>query len=126
MTTISAALRGQLAGLFLAFTMSHPHIVSKISAFVHSFFDTICGATSKRQEEAHPAGRNSAALMVVIGDGKSSNTRTSGGALPRESVRIVRLIERAADLEPSALSQAECGRHHGGRLHACVDNKGGL
>ena len=39
------------------------------------FFDTICGATSKRQEEAHPAGRNNVALMVVIGDGKSSNTK---------------------------------------------------
>ena len=43
--------------------------------------------------------------MVVIGDGKSSNTKRLA-EICRESCPDVRLIERAADLEPSALSQA--------------------
>ena len=38
------------------------------------FFDTICGATSKRQEEAHQLAAQ-CDTMVVIGDGKSSNTK---------------------------------------------------
>ena len=68
------------------------------------FFDTICGATSKRQEEAHRLAQQ-CSLMVVIGDGKSSNTKRLA-EICRESCPDVRLIERAADLEPSALSQA--------------------
>ena len=38
------------------------------------FFDTICGATSKRQEEARQLAQT-CGMMVVIGDRKSSNTR---------------------------------------------------
>ena len=68
------------------------------------FFDTICGATSKRQEEAHRLAQQ-CSLMVVIGDGKSSNTKRLA-EICRESCPDVRLIERAVDLEPSALSQA--------------------
>lgn len=68
------------------------------------FFDTICGATSKRQEEAHRLAQQ-CSLMVVIGDGKSSNTKRLA-EICKESCPDVRLIERAADLEPSALSQA--------------------
>ena len=68
------------------------------------FFDTICGATSKRQEEAHRLAQQ-CSLMVVIGDGKSSNTKRLA-EICRESCPDVRLIERAADLEPSALSRA--------------------
>ena len=43
--------------------------------------------------------------MVVIGDGKSSNTKRLA-EICKEVCPDVRLIERAADLEPSALSQA--------------------
>ncbi|MGO5060978.1 bifunctional 4-hydroxy-3-methylbut-2-enyl diphosphate reductase/30S ribosomal protein S1 [Lawsonibacter sp. LCP25S3_F5] len=68
------------------------------------FFDTICGATSKRQEEAHRLAQQ-CSLMVVIGDGKSSNTKHLA-EICKEVCPDVRLIERAADLEPSALSQA--------------------
>ena len=68
------------------------------------FFDTICGATSKRQEEAHRLAQQ-CSLMVVIGDGKSSNTKRLA-EICKEVCPDVRLIERAADLEPSVLSQA--------------------
>ena len=68
------------------------------------FFDTICGATSKRQEEAHRLAQQ-CSLMVVIGDGKSSNTKRLA-EICKEVCPDVRLIERAVDLEPSALSQA--------------------
>ena len=68
------------------------------------FFDTICGATSKRQEEAIRLARESDA-MVVIGDRKSSNTKRLA-ELCREVCSNVQLIERAEDLDLSALSQA--------------------
>ena len=68
------------------------------------FFDTICGATSKRQEEAMRLARESDA-MVVIGDRKSSNTKRLA-ELCREVCSHVQLIERAEDLDLSALSQA--------------------
>ena len=68
------------------------------------FFDTICGATSKRQEEAIRLARESDA-MVVIGDRKSSNTKRLA-ELCREVCSNVQLIERAEDLDFSALSQA--------------------
>ena len=68
------------------------------------FFDTICGATSKRQEEAIRLARESDA-MVVIGDRKSSNTKRLA-ELCREVCSNVQLIERAEDLDISALSTA--------------------
>ena len=68
------------------------------------FFDTICGATSKRQEEAIRLARESDA-MVVIGDRKSSNTKRLA-ELCREFCSNVQLIERAEDLDINALSVA--------------------
>ena len=69
------------------------------------FFDTICGATSKRQEEAHQFAAQ-CDKMVVIGDGKSSNTKRLA-EICRESCPDVQLIERAADLDLGRLAQAE-------------------
>ena len=69
------------------------------------FFDTICGATSKRQEEAHQL----AAVcdnMVVIGDRKSSNTRRLT-EICREICPAVQQIEGAQELDWSRLAQAE-------------------
>ena len=68
------------------------------------FFDTICGATSKRQEEAIRLARESDA-MVVIGDRKSSNTKRLA-ELCREVCSNVQLIERAEDLDVGAISEA--------------------
>ena len=64
-----------------------------------NFFDTICGATSKRQEEAQCLAAQSDA-MVVIGDRKSSNTKRLA-ELCRELCPVVQLIERADDLDMS-------------------------
>jgi len=64
-------------------------------------FDTICGATSKRQEEAVRLARESSG-MVVIGDRKSSNTKRLA-ELCREVCPHVQLIERAEDLDLSAI-----------------------
>ena len=69
------------------------------------FFDTICGATSKRQEEAVQLAAQCGA-MVVIGDGKSSNTKHLA-EICREVCSDVQLIERASDLDLSRLAQAE-------------------
>ena len=69
------------------------------------FFDTICGATSKRQEEAHQLAAQ-CDTMVVIGDGKSSNTKHLA-EICREVCSDVQLIERASDLDLSRLAQAE-------------------
>ena len=69
------------------------------------FFDTICGATSKRQEEAHQL----AAVcdnMVVIGDRKSSNTKRLA-EICREVCPHVQQIERAEELDESRLAQAD-------------------
>ena len=69
------------------------------------FFDTICGATSKRQEEAHQFAAQ-CDKMVVIGDGKSSNTKRLA-EICRESCPDVQLIERAADLDLGRLRGTE-------------------
>jgi 4-hydroxy-3-methylbut-2-enyl diphosphate reductase len=68
------------------------------------FFDTICGATSKRQEEAHQLAEK-CGMMVVIGDRKSSNTKRLA-EICREVCPDVRLIERAEDLDLSDMPQA--------------------
>ena len=65
------------------------------------FFDTICGATSKRQEEAQQLAAQCQA-MVVIGDRKSSNTRRLA-ELCRELCPVVQHIERADELDTSSL-----------------------
>ncbi|MBE6956352.1 MAG: bifunctional 4-hydroxy-3-methylbut-2-enyl diphosphate reductase/30S ribosomal protein S1 [Ruminococcaceae bacterium] len=64
-------------------------------------FDTICGATSKRQEEAQQLAAQSDA-MVVIGDNKSSNTKRLA-ELCRQLCPDVRLIERADELDAESL-----------------------
>ena len=69
------------------------------------FFDTICGATSKRQEEAHRLAAE-CGTMVVIGDRKSSNTKRLA-ELCREVCPDVRLIERAEDLDLVGVPPAE-------------------
>ena len=69
------------------------------------FFDTICGATSKRQEEARQLAAQ-CGLMVVVGDRQSSNTRRLG-EICRESCPEVLLIERAEDIDLNRLPQAD-------------------
>ncbi len=69
------------------------------------FFDTICGATSKRQEEARQLAAR-CGLMVVVGDRQSSNTRRLA-EICLESCPNVRLIERAEDLDLSQLPQVD-------------------
>ncbi|MGO5022669.1 bifunctional 4-hydroxy-3-methylbut-2-enyl diphosphate reductase/30S ribosomal protein S1 [Lawsonibacter sp. LCP25S3_G6] len=69
------------------------------------FFDTICGATSKRQEEARQLAQI-CGLMVVIGDRQSSNTKRLG-EICREFCPQVLLIERAEDLDLGHLPQAD-------------------
>ncbi len=69
------------------------------------FFDTICGATSKRQEEARQLAQK-CGLMVVVGDRQSSNTRRLA-EICAESCPHVLLIERAEDLDLSQLPKAE-------------------
>ena len=69
------------------------------------FFDTICGATSKRQEEARQLAAR-CGLMVVVGDRQSSNTRRLG-EICRESCPEVLLVERAGDIDLNRLPQAD-------------------
>ena len=69
------------------------------------FFDTICGATSKRQEEAHRLAAE-CGTMVVIGDRKSSNTKRLA-ELCGEVCPDVRLIERAEELDLAGMAPAE-------------------
>ncbi len=69
------------------------------------FFDTICGATSKRQEEARQLAAR-CGLMVVVGDRQSSNTKRLA-EICRESCPEVLLIERAGDLDLNRLPQAD-------------------
>ncbi len=69
------------------------------------FFDTICGATSKRQEEARQLAAQ-CGLMVVVGDRNSSNTRRLG-EICLERCPDVRLIERAEELDLSQLPQVD-------------------
>jgi len=69
------------------------------------FFDTICGATSKRQEEARQLAEQ-CGMMVVIGDRKSSNTKRLA-EICAQACSDVRLIERAEDLDLSHVPQAD-------------------
>ena len=69
------------------------------------FFDTICGATSKRQEEARQLAEK-CSMMVVIGDSQSSNTKRLA-ELCREVCPRVQLIESAEELDLTGLPQAD-------------------
>ncbi len=69
------------------------------------FFDTICGATSKRQTEAVAlAGRCDG--MIVIGDPKSSNTRRLT-QLCAQSCPIVVQVERGDDIPEEKLCRVK-------------------
>ena len=62
-------------------------------------FDTICGATARRQQEAQQlALRNE--VMIIIGDPRSSNTRRLA-ELCRNLCRQVVWIETAAQIDPA-------------------------
>ena len=69
------------------------------------FFDTICGATFRRQEEARQLAAK-CGLMVVVGDRQSSNTRRLG-EICRESCPEVLLVERAGDIDLNRLPRAD-------------------
>ena len=69
------------------------------------FFDTICGATFRRQEEARQLAAE-CGLMVVVGDRQSSNTQRLG-EICREFCPEVLLIERAEDIDLDRLPQAD-------------------
>ena len=69
------------------------------------FFDTICGATSKRQEEARQLAEK-CSMMVVIGDSQSSNTKRLA-ELCREVCPRGQLIESAEELDLTGLPQAD-------------------
>ncbi|MCU6702724.1 bifunctional 4-hydroxy-3-methylbut-2-enyl diphosphate reductase/30S ribosomal protein S1 [Muriventricola aceti] len=69
------------------------------------FFDTICGATSKRQEEARQLAEK-CSMMVVIGDSQSSNTKRLA-ELCREVCPCVQLIESAEELDLTGPPQAD-------------------
>ena len=69
------------------------------------FFDTICGATSKRQEEASQLARK-CGTMVVIGDEKSSNTRHLAELCRQVCPRFL-LIERAEELDLTCIPPAD-------------------
>ena len=69
------------------------------------FFDTICGATSTRQEEARQLAQQ-CGLMVVVGDRHSSNTKRLA-EICRESCPHVLLIERADELDLGTLPRVE-------------------
>ncbi len=68
------------------------------------FFDTICDATSTRQEEARSLAAK-CGMMVVIGDQRSSNTKQLA-ELCRQVCPEVQLIEQAGDLDLSRLPKA--------------------
>ncbi|NBI66883.1 bifunctional 4-hydroxy-3-methylbut-2-enyl diphosphate reductase/30S ribosomal protein S1 [Pseudoflavonifractor sp. 60] len=79
---------------------------AKILCTNAEFFDTICGATSKRQEEARQLAAQ-CGLMVVVGDRQSSNTKRLA-EICGEFCPNVLLIERAEDLEQNQqLPQAD-------------------
>ncbi len=65
------------------------------------FFDTICDATSNRQQEAERLARQSD-LMVVVGGRHSSNTEKLRSICSAHCPTL--LIETAAELAPSALA----------------------
>ncbi len=69
------------------------------------FFDTICGATSKRQTEAEDLARRCDG-MIVIGDRKSSNTRRLAQLCARLCPLTV-WVERGSELDRERFRQVE-------------------
>ena len=60
-------------------------------------FDTICGATEKRQREALALSKQCDA-MVIVGDADSSNTKRLA-AICRDNCRFVYLVDNADELD---------------------------
>src|SRR5699024_8653875 len=72
------------------------------------YFDTICGATSKRQTEAAQlAGRCDS--MIVIGDPKSSNTRRLTQICQESCAHVVQ-VEQADALSPERSEERRVGK----------------
>ena len=69
------------------------------------FFDTICGATSKRQEEARHLAVQ-CGTMVVVGDRHSSNTKRLAEICAEVCPRVL-LIQRAEELDLSMVSRTD-------------------
>ena len=67
-------------------------------------FDTICGATEKRQEEATELSRQCDA-MVVVGDKASSNTNRLA-MICAQNCKNVSLVDNAGELDLSLYSEA--------------------
>jgi len=67
-------------------------------------FDTICGATEKRQEEATVLSRQCDA-MVVVGDKASSNTNRLA-MICSQNCKNVSLVDNAGELDLSLYSEA--------------------
>lgn len=70
----------------------------------YKIFDTICGATEKRQEEATALSKQCDA-MVVVGDKTSSNTNRLV-IICRENCGNVSLVDHAGELDLSLYSDA--------------------
>ncbi len=82
-------------------------------------FDTICNATQKRQSEAAElAGKVDA--MVVVGDGKSANTRHLTEICREHCSRVI-FVETAVKLKTQDLSDCCCvGLTAGASTPACI------
>ena len=68
-------------------------------------FDTICGATAKRQSEAQSLARASDA-MIVIGDSRSSNTKRLAQLCRALCPKVVQ-VESAGELDRGAFAGTE-------------------
>lgn len=71
----------------------------------HEIFDTICGATEKRQKEAIALSKLCDA-MVIVGDTMSSNTKRLA-LICKEHCRNVTLVDHAGELDRKFLSGAQ-------------------
>ncbi|MBU2551797.1 MAG: 4-hydroxy-3-methylbut-2-enyl diphosphate reductase [Proteobacteria bacterium] len=68
-------------------------------------FDTICGATQRRQDEVRRLAR-AVEAMVVVGGHSSGNTKRLAAAAEAEGVKTVH-VETEAELDPDWLAGAE-------------------
>ena len=83
-------------------------------------FDTICSATSRRQNEAEELSSRSD-LMVIIGGRQSSNTAKLRDVCQLRYHPGGNRGRTAAGTHP----EGEKHRRYGGRVHACQHHKGG-
>ena len=71
----------------------------------------------------HALARESQA-MIVIGDKQSSNTKRLA-QICAEYCKQVSLIDSTDQLQKADFTGRSCCKHHGGRIDAGVDYKGG-